>query len=210
MESGLMATERIRPLCSSSLFFFLSFLFSWCRLLAARNTFGFSAHSPNPFSLSVPSAYSFSRSLSLATELWLRSGCRRNAFGFSATSPSFCFCSLSFSLSLPTVALCLSRFHFRLLLFLFLAFTSDCRLHGGLKAAGFRRNTFGRICSLLFPFSSPVSLGSSHCVALASDRMAASERAFEGIHLVSLLPLLFVLFRGLFCLLFLFVAFTSD
>jgi hypothetical protein len=87
------------------------------------------------FSISVPSAYSFSRSLSLPTELWLRSRvstkCIRlfcNLYLCFSLSAPYSACSLSFSLSLPTVALSKSRFHFR--------------LHGGLKEAGFRPNTF--------------------------------------------------------------------
>jgi hypothetical protein len=88
------------------------------------------------FSTSVPSAHSFSRSLSLPTELWLRSRlstkCIRlfcNLLLCLSLSVPYSSYSLSFSLSLPTIALSISRFH--------------SRLHGGLKAADFRRNTFG-------------------------------------------------------------------
>jgi hypothetical protein len=96
------------------------------------------------FSLSVPSAYSFSRSLSLPTELWLRSRLSTKCIRlfcnlylrFSLLVP-YSACSLFFSLSLPAVAVSISLFYFR--------------LYGGLKAAGFRRNTFGFSAPSPFP-----------------------------------------------------------
>jgi hypothetical protein len=158
---------------ASLLLLYSSFcLFSVSLSLPAKwrlwNTFDFSALSPI-ISLSVPSAYSFSRSLSLPTELWLRSRlstkCIRlfcNLYLCFALLAPYSVCSLSFSLSLPAVAISISRFHFR--------------LHGGFKAAGFRRNTFGFSAPSPFP-----SLRRSHRSLPTVSHSLPTERRLRSV-----------------------------
>jgi hypothetical protein len=113
--------------------------------MAAREyVFGFSALSPITFLyrslLLTLSLARFHFRLNCGLRSRLSTKCIRlfcNLYlCFSLLFP-YSACSLSFSLSLPVVALSISRFHFR--------------LHGGLKAAGFRRNTFGFSAPSPFP-----------------------------------------------------------
>jgi hypothetical protein len=136
---------------ASLLLLYSSFGFSLCSVSLSLptkwrlwNTFGFSDLS-SILSLyrSLPSAFSFSRSLSLPTESRLRNRlstkCIRllcNLFLCFSLSVPYYACSLSSSLSLPTLALPISRFHFR--------------LHGRLNAADFRWNKFASLLPFLF------------------------------------------------------------